>query len=90
MFSFMFGGYFTTCDAVAPKVAILIEGIPFYLNPVDLIYRGIKDPLTGLCMTAFADGGDGPYILGDVFLQNVLATFDVDDASLAFTSRRFY
>lgn len=41
-------------------------------------------------MTTIASGGSGPYILGDVFLQNVLAVFDVDDAVMQFASRKNY
>lgn len=86
----MYGAYFTACDAIAPVFAIVLGNTPFYLNPVDMIYRGIKDPITGLCMTAIASGGMGPYILGDAFMQNVMTTFDIDNAQIGFVSRRFY
>lgn len=86
----MYGAYFTACDAKAPIIAIIIKGSRFYINPVDLIYRNMVDPLTGLCMTGIASGGTGPYILGDVFLQNVLAIFDVGSAKMKFISRPYY
>lgn len=84
------GGYLTTCDAVPPRVAIVIDDQPFWLNPKDLMIRESADPLSGMCMTTIADGGSGPYILGDVFLKNVLAIFDVDDAVMQFAGRKNY
>ncbi|CAN8104402.1 unnamed protein product [Discula destructiva] len=89
-YDFMFGAYFTTCDAVAPRVAVVIDGTQFWLNPKDLMIRHLKNPLSGLCMTTIANGGSGPYILGDVFLHNVLAVFDVDNSIMQFVSRKFY
>lgn len=41
-------------------------------------------------MTTVGDGGTGPYVLGDVFLKNVLAVFDVDDAVMQFAAREKY
>lgn len=88
----MFGAYYTTCDAVPPRVAVVIDGEHFWLNPKDLMFRQAQtqNPLNRLCMTTIANGGIGPYILGDVFLQNVLAVFDVDDAVMQFASRKNY
>lgn len=86
----MFGAYYTTCDAVAPRVGVVIDGAHFWLNPKDLMFRQLKNPMSGLCMTTIANGGSGPYILGDVFLQNVLAVFDVDDVMMQFASRKNY
>ncbi|KAJ9143359.1 Aspartic-type endopeptidase-like protein [Pleurostoma richardsiae] len=85
-----YGAYFTACDAVAPPFAVVLDGQPFYVNPVDMIYRGVQDPISGLCMTAVTSGGTGPFILGSAWLQNVVATFDVDNAEMTFVGRRFY
>lgn len=41
-------------------------------------------------MTTITDGGSGPYILGDIFLHNVVAVFDVGDAVMQFASRQRY
>lgn len=68
----------------------MIDDQPFWLNPKDLMLRDFVNPLSGMCMTTIAAGGSGPYILGDVFLQNVLAVFDVDDAVMQFASRKDY
>ncbi|PKS13074.1 hypothetical protein jhhlp_000415 [Lomentospora prolificans] len=84
---FTYGGYFAPCDAVASRIAVIIAGTRFWINPADLIYRDFKDPTTGMCMLGITSGGSGPYILGSVFLQNVLAVFDVGAAQMRFYSR---
>lgn len=85
---FQYGGYFAPCDAVAPRVAVIIDGARFWINPTDLIYRELVDPASGMCMLGISTGGTGPYILGSVFLQNVLAVFDVGAAQMRFYSRK--
>jgi hypothetical protein len=87
-----YNAYFTSCDAIPPRVAVVLDGIRFWINPVDLVYRNLADPEgTGLCMTAIADGGvEGPYILGDVFMQNALVVFDVGAGVMSFVQREYY
>ncbi|KAL2880153.1 hypothetical protein SGCOL_004538 [Colletotrichum sp. CLE4] len=90
IYLFQYGGYFAPCDAIAPKVAVVIEGASFFINPVDLIYRGLVDPLTGYCQVGITTGGTGPYILGSVFLHNVEAYFDVGAGQVRFYGRELY
>ncbi|KAK0706174.1 aspartic-type endopeptidase-like protein [Lasiosphaeria miniovina] len=90
VYLWMYGAYFTSCNAVPPTISVKLGGIDFWLNPVDLIYRNMVDPLTGLCMTAIASGGSGPYILGDAFMQNAVVVFDVGEAKMRFIPRPFY
>lgn len=85
-----YDAYFVSCTAYAPPFAVILNGVKFFVNPVDMIYRDLVDPATGLCMTAIASGGAGPYVLGNIFLQNVLAVFDVGNAQMRFTSRTYY
>lgn len=87
VYMFQYGSYFAPCDAVAPRVAVIIDGARFWINPTDLIYRELTDPASGMCMLGISTGGYGPYILGSVFLQNVLAVFDVGAAQMRFYSR---
>ncbi|PHH84804.1 hypothetical protein CDD83_1347 [Cordyceps sp. RAO-2017] len=87
VFLYQWGSYFAPCDAVPPRFAVVISGVEFWINPADLIFHDLKDPLTGYCAVAIASGGSGPYILGDVFLQNVVAVFDVGAAQMRFYSR---
>ncbi len=80
----------TSCDAVAPTRAVKIGGVDLPINPRDLVYRDFVDPVTGLCMTAIAGGGAGPFILGAAFMQNVLSIFDVGNQEMPFLSRAYY
>ncbi|KAH6605008.1 aspartic-type endopeptidase [Trichoderma cornu-damae] len=88
VYLYQWGTYFAPCDAIPPHFAIIIAGVEFWINPADLIYQGLVDPLTGYCAIGVASGGSGPYILGDVFLQNVVAVFDVGAAEMRFYSRK--
>lgn len=65
----------------------MIDGVEFWINPADMLYHDLIDPLTGYCAISVASGGSGPYILGDAFLQNVVAVFDVGAAQMRFYSR---
>ncbi|KAK7403450.1 hypothetical protein QQX98_010771 [Neonectria punicea] len=87
MYLFQWGAYFVPCNAIAPRFGVIISGVKFWINRADLIYQDLVDPLTGLCACGISSGGPGPYILGDVFLQNVLAVFDVGAAEMRFYSR---
>lgn len=71
-------------------MAVILDGKKFLFNPVDLIYRDMVDPETGLCMTAISSGGSGPFILGDTFLQNALVVFDIGEAEVQFMPRPYY
>ncbi|KAI6777008.1 hypothetical protein HG530_000953 [Fusarium avenaceum] len=81
------GAYFADCHAIPPRFAVIISGVRFWINPADLIYQEFTDP-TGKCAIAISTGGPGPYILGDVFLQNVVAAFDVGGAEMRFYSKQ--
>ncbi|KAH7311711.1 aspartic peptidase domain-containing protein [Stachybotrys elegans] len=87
VYLYQWGAYFAPCDAIPPRLAVVISGVEFWINPSDLIYRNLVDPLTGYCAVAVASGGSGPYILGDVFLQNVVAVFDVGAAQMRFYAK---
>jgi len=84
------GAYFVECTATPPAVSVSIAGTSFTINPADLIYQGVVDQNTGLCLTGVQDGGQGPYILGDVFLQNVVAVFDVGNSEMRFAAHENY
>lgn len=86
----LFGGYFVDCDAIPPLLSIVIEGMPFAIQPQDLINKALVHPLSGKCFSTVSDGGpDGPWVLGDVFLKNVLAVFDVGHGQMRFYSRTY-
>ncbi|KAF5001423.1 hypothetical protein FGRMN_1019 [Fusarium graminum] len=81
------GAYFAECHAIPPRFAVIISGVHFWINPADLIYQELTEP-SGKCALAISTGGSGPYILGDIFLQNVVAVFDVGGAEMRFYSKQ--
>jgi hypothetical protein len=84
------GGYFVNCKATTPSIGVKIGGTTFQINEADLIYQNVVDSATGLCMSGIQDGGSsGPYILGDVFLQNVVAVFDIGAAQMRFAAHNY-
>ncbi|KAM5348581.1 hypothetical protein ACJ41O_008405 [Fusarium nematophilum] len=86
VYLYQWGAYFAPCEAIPPHFAVVVSGVHFWINSADLIYKDLVDPITGYCAIAITSGGPGPYILGDVFLQNVLAVFDVGGAEMRFYS----
>lgn len=83
------GAYFVSCTATAPSFGVKIGGTTFTLNPKDLILQGQKDTTTGKCLLGLTDGGTGPFILGDTFLSNVVAVFDVGAAQMRFATHSY-
>lgn len=79
------GTYVVSCTAKAPSFGVKIGGTTFQVSAADMI---LKDP-SGVCISGIQDGGSGPYILGDVFLQNVVAVFDVGAAQMRFASHKY-
>jgi hypothetical protein len=80
--------YYVPCNSIPPQLAVIIEEVRFWVNPADLIFQQAVDPMTGYCALGITTGDDGPYILGDVFLQSVVAVFDVGGGQMRFYSRR--
>lgn len=90
IFLWYYGAWFVDCDAIAPRFAIEIEGTSFFINPMDMVNRELKDPLTGLCASTIGSGENGPFVLGLPFLTNVMVSFDVGASTVSFWSREFY
>jgi len=89
------GAYIVDCDAVAPGLGITINGTTFWTNPIDMILlAGTDDEGNDVCISGIDDGGDDlaedVYILGDTFLKNVIAVFDVGAVELQFAAREYY
>jgi len=80
------GAFVVRCNATAPHNTITIGGKEFPIDAKDLIVPG--DGLSeGFCTTAVV-ANDGLYILGDVFLKNVLAVFDIGATEMRFYQRK--
>lgn len=84
------GAPYVCCSIAAasvPYFGVKIAGATFKIDSADLVlpysvYGGYVDKKTGeeYCSVGVADGGSGAEsfpILGDVFLKNVVAVFDV-------------
>ncbi|KAL8682595.1 MAG: hypothetical protein Q9186_001368 [Xanthomendoza sp. 1 TL-2023] len=80
------GQYNVRCTAKPPALGIKIGGQTFQINPVDLIIRAAD----GSCFSGITASYSGLAILGDVFLKNVVAVFDVGQHELRFAAREFY
>lgn len=81
------GFYVVSCNSTPPLIGIKIGGAVFYHNPTDLI----KSFSPGQCISGIQDRGSlGVNILGDVFLDNVLALFDLRSNVVRFSARPYY
>lgn len=78
-----YGLYIVDCGAVAPVFGVVVDTKVLYVDPVDLVI----DEGDGLCVTGVQSDGGGLTILGDVFLRNVLAVFDVGAGEMRFAAR---
>jgi len=89
------GAYVVDCNATAPSHGITISGTTFKINPLDMILlAGTDDEGNDVCITGIDDGGadleEDVFILGDTFLKNVVAVFDVGAVKLKFAAREDY
>ncbi|KAL3422706.1 aspartic-type [Phlyctema vagabunda] len=79
--------FFVACEAIPPRFAIKIAGVIFEVDPRDMI----NDEGDGTCITTHLPGNPAyPYVIGDVFLRNVLVVFDVGAGELRIRSRGRY
>ncbi|ETS77156.1 hypothetical protein PFICI_11030 [Pestalotiopsis fici W106-1] len=74
------GTYTVPCDATPPTVNVGLGGKKFSIDPSSLILPETRMPEfdADYCTIGIARGS-GTYILGDVFLQEMLVVFDVSD-----------
>ena len=73
------GQYFVDCAAIPPALSFLIGGTPFTINPEDLVV----DVGNNACISGVqAARPDSPGFLGDPFLKNVLAVFDIGNSQM--------
>ncbi|THV54286.1 hypothetical protein BGAL_0030g00180 [Botrytis galanthina] len=81
--------YSVPCNAKVPYFAVVIGGVSFSVDPRDMVQD--DNTGTGNCVAGVSDGDPFDfYTLGDVFLKNVVAVFDVGASQLKFRSRGFY
>lgn len=76
------------CNATAPEFGVVIGGETFYVDAQDMILDAGLD--NGMCASGVQNGGGAVNILGDVFLRNVFAVFDVGGAQMHFAAHKDY
>ncbi|KAK3714966.1 hypothetical protein LTR37_007456 [Vermiconidia calcicola] len=74
------------CNATAPEFAIDIAGTEFRISEQELLLNDELgyDWATGLCACGIQASPTQPYILGDTFLKNVVAVFDIGASEMRF------
>ncbi|KAI9691085.1 MAG: hypothetical protein M1822_008705 [Bathelium mastoideum] len=77
------GTWFVDCNATAPSWSLVIGGQTFHIDPRDMIVEGPESN----CVSGVQEAFSSFSILGDVFLKNVLAVFDVGNAEMRFAAR---
>lgn len=82
-----FGYYVTDCTARAPRLGIDIGGRTLWISGESLLR---PSHIPDKCSTGITSKDKGSSIvLGDVFLENVLAVFDVGGSEMRFASREY-
>ncbi|KAK6969102.1 acid protease, partial [Favolaschia claudopus] len=86
--------YVVECNATAPTFTVVIGGKEFTVDPRDQIIAGKDADGNKVCYSGTQDGGpDVPgnnFILGNVFLHNVVTTFNPIDRTITLTQRAPY
>ncbi|KAF2763976.1 acid protease [Teratosphaeria nubilosa] len=86
------GVYENDCGATPPDLYIRINGTDFPIAASELLLQGElgEDPYTGGWVMGIQPTFDEVYILGDVFLKNVVAVFDVGASEMRFAEHSVY
>ncbi|KAJ7124372.1 acid protease [Mycena epipterygia] len=89
------GLYYVNCTVRAPPFGVVLGGKTFSIDPRDLVVPvGTDANGTALCASGIQDGGregvGSVFVLGDVFLHNVVTTFDIQKNQLTVTQRQNY
>ncbi|KAJ7780230.1 acid protease [Mycena maculata] len=89
------GLYYVDCDATPPAFSVNLGGKLFPIDARDQILdAGTDDAGKVLCISGTQDGGadtaENVFILGDVFLHNIVPTFNIKTNELTITRRAKY
>ncbi|KAJ7708902.1 acid protease [Mycena rosella] len=87
--------YFVGCNATAPAFSVTIAGKKFPIDARDQVLEaGTDDDGNVVCISGTQNGGadtpDNVFILGDVFLHNVVSTFNIKTNEMTVTRRAKY
>ena len=78
--------YFVSCTARPPVFGVSIGKKIFFVNGADMIVPANE----GQCLSGVQPNNGGLTILGDVWMKNVLAVFDIGAERMRFASRSSY
>ena len=87
--------YTTLCNATSPEFGLRIGGKTFHFQQGDILLQLPGLSIGGRCATGITRGfsfqkdafPDGFFVVGDTFLHNVVAVFDVGHAQMHFAAR---
>ncbi|KAK5136641.1 hypothetical protein LTR08_002655 [Meristemomyces frigidus] len=86
--------YENYCDATPPSFAISINSTDFFISREDLLVQKVQSVQDGSPRRCLAGAqallAEGPCVLGDVFLKNVVAVFDIGASEMRFAPRVTY
>ncbi|KAI1390936.1 acid protease [Hypoxylon trugodes] len=67
------------CDAIPPTLDIVIGGKAIRTHPSSMILPETAAEGSNRCLSGIGAGQPGSFILGDTFMQEIVAVFDVSD-----------
>ncbi|KAI1504143.1 aspartic peptidase domain-containing protein [Biscogniauxia marginata] len=71
------------CDAAPPALDVVVGGVALRVHPSSMILPETETETaaagSGRCLSGVGAGQPGSYILGDTFLQEIVAVFDVSE-----------
>lgn len=81
--------WFVKCDAKAPAFGIQIGGKMIWTDPSSMILPKVTTMSRNgiMCATGIGSTNGWPYILGDTFMQGLVAITDVQKMELRFAKR---
>ena len=81
------GGYVVNCTAVGPQFDLVIQNTTFSIDPTDLIEP--EEVGEGICTSVIQPSNSlgGASIIGNPFLKNVVAVFDVGHNQMHFAAK---
>ncbi|CAK7197518.1 hypothetical protein SEUCBS139899_000165 [Sporothrix eucalyptigena] len=79
------------CDATPPSLGIKIAGKTIWTDPKSMIMTPSRSGAGlgngGMCLSGIGVRTDTPYILGDVFMQQLVTVFDTANLEIKFAKR---
>ncbi|KAK5125051.1 hypothetical protein LTR85_001242 [Meristemomyces frigidus] len=75
------------CDAKPPVFGVGVGGKIFYVNPLDLVLQYSETQ----CISGIQPQFDSQFsVMGDVWMKNVIAVFDIGAEQMRFAARQYY